>query len=146
MFRCTNGEAIYRHSAFGALRQEPGSTALQCQAVETAGGAVRVRVAGAEDRSDEKSIHNIGKDLDTKLLHRNDVRRCCGSRAGPVTSKNLCQSRVVVWKNDADTEGTANEEQAEPPVNRLEGVFDVDAWALGLGSDHADVLGPDDDE
>lgn len=65
-----------------------------------------------------------------EVLHSNDVGRC-GSTAlsGLQDVKKL---GVVIGKNDSDAERTKYEECTKSPVDSLEGVLDVNAWALSL--------------
>lgn len=84
--------------------------------------------------------------LDTKVGHGNDIGRRSRVTRATASKVDLDESRVVVRAHDSDGQGTDNEEDAESVVHGLEGRLDVVGRALGLGSDHGDILGTDDGE
>ncbi len=90
-------------------------------------------------------VDNRRKDVDAHVLHGNHIRRR-GGRTRTSTQHDIRQFRVSGVTNDAHGQGSTDEEDAEPQVHHLEGGFDIDSWAFGLGGDHGDILGPDDGE
>jgi hypothetical protein len=82
--------------------------------------------------------------VDTQVAHSNDVGR--GSGAALSSSEHVLKGRVVVRKNNANAKSSKDEEGSETEVDGLEGVLDVDTWALGLTRDHGNVLGADNAE
>lgn len=82
------------------------------------------------------------EDRDAQVVHGNDIWRGSGC-AGAFTcaAENGCKGRVVVRKDDTDAESSHDEKDAETPINGLESSLDVNAWALGFGSHHSDILG-----
>lgn len=79
-----------------------------------------------------------------EVLHGNDIGR--GSGGAFTSSQYREELRVVVSNNDADAQSTEDEESTKSEVDCLEGVLDVDTWALSFARDHGDVLGADDTE
>lgn len=61
-------------------------------------------------------------------------------------AKHAHKGRIVGRKNNANAEGTADEENTESPVNLLEGILERLAGFLGFTGTCGDVLGTDDDE
>lgn len=89
----------------------------------------------------------MGQSAHSQVLHGNNIWRGSGSaRATLVTREDGSQGLVVVRNQDTNGKGSDDKEEAKSPVDGLESVLDVDAWALGLGSDHGDVLWTDDGE
>ena len=82
--------------------------------------------------------------INTQVAHGNDVGR--GSGAALSSSEHFLKGRVVVRKNNTNAKSSKDEESSETEVDGLEGVLDVDAWALGLARDHGDVLRTDNAE
>lgn len=68
-----DAEAVNRNAVLGALAQDLGRTAFQCQTVQVAGCAVRVSVAGGKDTRQHESIGQMGQAIDAKVLHSNDI-------------------------------------------------------------------------
>lgn len=138
-----NHEAVDGDTTAVALAEEARSTTIEGKTVERAGGAVGVGVTSREDGSHHQSVDNVGEHGDLESVHGHDIGR--GGSAGALAAVEVDpdESIVVVRKYDADAERTTEEEEAEAPVDRLEGSLDVDTGALGLGSDHGDVFGTD---
>ena len=53
---------------------------------------------------------------------------------------------VIVRYHNTAAKGSNDEEDAESPVDGLEGCFDVDARTFGFSGHHGHVFGPDDRE
>lgn len=142
-----DAEASKRHTALCAVSQESWSTAFKSKSVERTSCAVGVCVASGEDRSDQESVDKVRKTVDAKVLHGNNVwRGSTSATAGQFSTDDSSQCWVIVWDEDADGEGSDDEEDTESPVYSLESVLDVYSWSLGLCSNHRDVLRSDNSE
>lgn len=142
-----DAEAYNRYTALGAVAKSLGCSAFKGESVQTAGGAECVSVTSAEDRGDQESADDMRQAGDTHIGHGDNVRRGSSSAGSALlTSDDASQGRVAGAEDDADSQCTAHEEDAESPVDGLEGILDVDARAPGLGSDHGDVFGTSDAE
>lgn len=80
----------------------------------------------------------------SQVAHGNDVGR--GSGTALSRCENVDECGVVVGENDANAEGSKNEEGSEAEIDGLEGVLDVNTGALGLTGDHGNVFGPNNAE
>lgn len=81
----------------------------------------------------------------TRGLHGDDIwRGSCSTTAGGGAFLDSYESGIVIGNDDADAQGTDDEEDAKPPIYGLEGGLDVHSRSLGLGSRHGDILGADD--
>lgn len=85
------------------------------------------------------------KSVNTHIFHGNDIG---GSSCGAITSteNDLLQSRISRTADNANGQGTADEENAESSVDHFERGFDVDTWASCFGGDDGNVLGTNDGE
>ena len=140
-------EAEKRNTPFGAVAEEFGRMALERQPVKATSRAVSISVTGREDGCDQESVDQVGKTTDAEILHGNDIRRGCrGAAASLAAGQNGDQFLIIVRDQNADGKSADDEENAESPVNGLEGILDVNPGPSGFGRDHGDVLGTDDGE
>ena len=68
-------EAVDGNTVLGALPQELGGAALDCERVQTASRTVCVCVTGREDTRDQEGVDEMGKSTNVEVLHGNDVGR-----------------------------------------------------------------------
>lgn len=136
-----DGKAVDGHAVLSRLAEESRGTSLEGETVERTGGAICVCVAGRVDGREQQRIHNMGENIDTHVLHGNDIGGSGGSRAVAVTEVHRHELGVLVVQHDTACQGSTNEEQSEAEVDGFEGRLDVPAGVLGLGSNHGDVVG-----
>lgn len=142
-----DGEAVDGDAVLGGFPEEGRGAAVACEGVEGPGRAVGVRVTGGEDRREEQGIHQVGEALDFQVFHGHDPGRGGGRTAAAAAAEvDLLEGRVVVGQHDSTCQSSAEEEEAEPHVDGLEGRLEVPAGVLRLGSDHRDVVRADDGE
>lgn len=101
---------------------------------------MRRGLTSREDRSDEQCVHKVRETTNAQVLHGNDVWRSSSSTAVCAIGEDIDEGWVVVRDQDTDGERANNEEETESPVDRLEGLLDVDAWALRLSGHHGDIF------
>lgn len=78
------------------------------------------------------------------VTHGDDIGRCGSRRLARLLDRS--ELRVVGAEDNTCAKSAHDEEETETPVDRLEGVLDVDTGTFGLGSHHRDILGSDDTE
>lgn len=126
-----HGKGVDRNAVLETLLEDGGRVAVEGKTVERSHGAVGVSVSGTEDTGAEQGVHDGGQNRDTHVGHSNDVGRSIGSSRVVVS-----QSLVVVRQDDADGKCAPDEEETEPPVNRLEALLEVSSRMLRLAGNH----------
>ena len=99
-----------------------------------------------QDLEAHSRIDNVREDLDIQVIHGNDIRRGRSTLGAGPSNDDRLQLRITCRADNADGQSTTDEEDTETGVDGLERELDVGARALGLGSDHGNVLGADDGE
>ena len=135
-----DGEAIDWHTIWRALAEEAWSTAFEGKSVQRSSGTVGISIAGREDGCQHQRVDNIRQNRDAHPLHGNDVGRSGSSATSFHAVGDILKSFVIPRHNNTNAKGTAEEEDCKSKVDGLEGGLDVNAGALGLSSNHGDVL------
>lgn len=137
-------DAVDGDTGAGADGEEARGLALEGHAVEGAGGAVDVGVAGGEGGGEDHGVDKVRHDTDAEAVHGNDVGG--GGGAGLAVDEGVAQLLVVVGDKDADAEGAEDEKGGEAVEDGVEGTGHDVAGVLSLAGGHGDVVGAGDGE
>lgn len=125
-------EAVDGNTGLVAVSEESRGASLNGQRVESSGSAVGVCVTGGEDGGEDQEVDEMRETIDAKVSHGDDIWGRSSVASSACTEVDVDELRVVVGTDDANSESTNDEEDAEPIVHCLEGTLDGKGRALSL--------------
>ena len=142
-----NTETVNGDTVLCGLAEEGRGSSFEGKTVQRSGRAVGVSVAGGENGGEKKSIHKMGQSFDSKVRHGDNPRRSSSSAVTrAIAQMNTNESGITVAKRNTASQSSTDKEETESEVDGLEGSLDIAARMLGLGGNHGDVIGTDDEK